>query len=165
MLPVFRVCALLFSLLGSAASAAAPARLTIDLPDGQSVVLDTGAFADLPRTEAKATAHGQTHTFAGWDVLAVLEKAGLSPVRGLRGALLRRVVRIEAADGYGVVYAMAELDPEIGARRVLLADRQDGAALPESDGPLRLVAPEDKRSARWARQVVRIVVQELHASP
>jgi hypothetical protein len=58
-----------------------------------------------------------------------------------------------------VVFALAELDPGLGGRSVLLADRRDGSPLGPTEGPLRLVIPDEKRPARWARQVrtIRIV--------
>ena len=41
-------------------------------------------------------------------------------------------------------------------RVVLLADRRDNQPLPTAEGPLRLVIPDEKRHARWVRQVVSI---------
>jgi hypothetical protein len=67
--------------------------------------------------------------------------------------MARRVV-VEAADGYRVVFALAELDPSIGARHVLVVDREDGNPLSASDGPYRLVVEGEVRPARWSRQVV-----------
>jgi hypothetical protein len=36
---------------------------------------------------------------------------------------------------------------------ILLADRRDGQPLAAAEGPLRLVVPDEKRHARWVRQV------------
>ena len=60
---------------------------------------------------------------------------------------------VEAADGYRVVFALPELDPAFTERMVLLADHRDGQPLTTTEGPLRLVVPDDKRHARWVRQV------------
>ena len=46
-----------------------------------------------------------------------------------------------------------ELDPWFNKRRVLLALRRNGADLDAKTGPLRLVIPEEKRHARWMRQM------------
>ncbi len=78
--------------------------------------------------------------------------------RKLPGAQLARYVLVDARDGYRVLYSLAELDPGTGKRRVLLVDRCNGAALGQEDGPLRLIAPEDARPARWVRQVKSITV-------
>jgi hypothetical protein len=61
---------------------------------------------------------------------------------------------VEAADGYRVVFALAEIDPAFATREIILADKRDGKALDAKEGPLRIVAPGDKRPARWVRQVV-----------
>ena len=60
---------------------------------------------------------------------------------------------VEAADGYRVVFALPELDPAFTERVVLLADHRDGQPLTPAEGPLRLVVPDEKRQARWVRQV------------
>ena len=60
---------------------------------------------------------------------------------------------IDAADGYRAVYSLAELDPALHDGVVILADRRDGRALDAKEGPFRLVAPGDKRPARWVRQL------------
>ena len=67
---------------------------------------------------------------------------------------------VEAIDGYKVVFALAEVDPAFATREILLADKRDGKPLDAKEGPLRIVAPGDKRVARWVRQVttLRIVV-------
>jgi hypothetical protein len=61
-------------------------------------------------------------------------------------------------DGYRVVFSLAELDPGIQDSNVLVADKVDGHALDGKVGPLRLVAPLDKRPARWVRMVQSIRV-------
>ena len=60
---------------------------------------------------------------------------------------------VEAADGYRVIFALPELDPAFTERVVLLADHRDGQPLSTAEGPLRLVVPDEKRHARWVRQV------------
>ncbi len=66
---------------------------------------------------------------------------------------MTQALLIEAADGYKVVFALAELDPEFASREILLADKRDGKPLDAKQGPFRIVAPGDKRPARWIRQV------------
>ena len=60
---------------------------------------------------------------------------------------------VEAADGYKAVFALAELDPAFAVRDIILADKRDGKPLGAKEGPFRIVAPGDKRGARWVRQV------------
>jgi hypothetical protein len=42
-----------------------------------------------------------------------------------------------------------------------VADSRDGAALGPAEGPWRLVVPDEKRPARWARQVKAITLARL----
>jgi hypothetical protein len=71
----------------------------------------------------------------------------------LRGSNMALYLLIEAADGYRVVFALPELAPGFTERVVLLADQRDGQPLSTTEGPLRLVVPDEKRHARWVRQV------------
>jgi hypothetical protein len=64
----------------------------------------------------------------------------------------------EASDGYRVVFALAELDPDFGNAQVLVAENVDGHPLSANDGPLRLVVPGDKRQARWIRLLTTLTV-------
>ena len=59
----------------------------------------------------------------------------------------------EGADGYKVVYALPEFDPDFTDGLILIADRKNGEALPPKEGPLRMVVPWEKRQARWVRQL------------
>jgi len=63
-----------------------------------------------------------------------------------------------------VVFSLAELDAGIVESDVIVADTMDGAPLGDKLGPFRLVAPHEKRPARWVRMlksltVVRATVQ------
>ena len=137
------------------------ADLAVTLPDGRVVPVDAALLKPLPRIAASATAHGKTARYEGYDLRAVLAAAGLPPVNSLRGKSLRQIVRVHATDGYEVAFALAELDPSLGNRHVVLADRQDGAPLPDGDGPWRLVVPDDGRPARWIRQVDAITAEDI----
>ena len=48
--------------------------------------------------------------------------------------------------------SLAEVDPEFHTGEVILADSIDGHSLGK-DGPWKLVVTEDKRPARWVRNV------------
>jgi hypothetical protein len=72
----------------------------------------------------------------------------------LRGKNMALFLLVEAADGYRAVFALPEIDPAYTDRIILLADRRDGKALSATEGPLRIIVPDEKRHARWVRQVV-----------
>lgn len=64
----------------------------------------------------------------------------------------------EGSDGYHVIFSIAELDPSIVDSEIIVADTMDGAPLTGNQGPLRIVAPHDKRPARWVRMLKSITV-------
>lgn len=121
-------------------------------------LLDPALIATLPRQQAQQDVHGHALHCEGVALAALLRAGGAMPATPLRGADLGKVVRIQARDGYRVTFSLGELDESLGARQVLLANRCDGAALTDKDGPWRLLVPADGRPARSARQVERIEV-------
>lgn len=123
-----------------------------------AIPLDTAALSALPREPVRATAHGQALNCEGVALAALLRAAGAMPPDKLPGPLLSRYVLVDARDGYRVLYSLAELDPGTGNRKVYLVDRCDDKPLDDEQGPLRLVAPEDARPARWVRQIKSITV-------
>jgi DMSO/TMAO reductase YedYZ molybdopterin-dependent catalytic subunit len=127
--------------------------------DGAEVSIDPQAWAKLPRATVKATEHGGTEaTFEGVPARELLKLVNAPAGRELRGAQLTLYVVAEAADGYRVVYALAELDAAFTDGVILVADRRNGEALGEEDGPLRIVVPWERRQARWARQLIALRV-------
>ena len=138
-----------------AAFAMAPAA---QAQDGRAVPLDARTLSTLPREQASGTVHGQRLACEGVSLLALLRGTGAMPSKPLHGADLARMVRVQARDGYRAVFGLAELDPTLGARKVLLVDRCNGQPIDDSAGPLRLMVPDDARPARWVRQVQSITV-------
>jgi hypothetical protein len=83
----------------------------------------------------------------------VLEKAGVPFGESMKGKRLASCLLVEAADGYRVVIALPELDPAFTDEQTLLAFLRDGKPLDAKEGPYRIVLPNEKRMARWVRQV------------
>lgn len=113
----------------------------------------------LPRRSvtAEATDHGLAPaTYEGTPLAELLVLAGVTFGQTVRGPRLADVVVVEAADGYRVAFALAELDPGFTDRVVLLADRRDGRPFGSDEGPFRLIVPGEKRPARWIRQVTAV---------
>ncbi len=92
-------------------------------------------------------------------VIEVLKLAGVKFGEDLRGKSLALYLLVEAADGYRAVFALPELDPASTDKMVLLADKHDGKSLDDKEGPLRIVVPDEKRQARWVRQVTSLVIK------
>ena len=123
-----------------------------------AVPLDAATLATFPRQPVAASAHGQVLQCEGIPLSVLLRAAKALPEEPLRGAGLSNYVLVTARDGYRAVFSLAELEPTLGNQQVLLVDRCAGQPLPEKEGPLRLIAPDESRPARWVRQVQSITV-------
>jgi hypothetical protein len=73
------------------------------------------------------------------------------------GKEFRLYLEAEGADGYVVVYSVAEVTPDVHDGTVIVADTLDGKPIGD-DGPLKLVATGEKRPARWVRSLVAVRV-------
>lgn len=147
--------------LGWSVSANDLAQLPLTLQDGTAVWLGSSERV-LPDIKVTVTAHGETHEYAGFDLLAALRDAGMQPAGPLSGASLGLIVVAQAEDGYRATFTLAELDPSIGNRQVLLVHSMDGEALSEKSGPWRLVVPADQRPTRWVWKLKRISIHDLN---
>lgn len=142
-------------------ASAAPA-LTLEgesgaVPRAQSWTLEQ--LAAFPHVEVKAVEKdGTTLAYSAIPLAQLLAAAGVPQGDQLRGPALTLALLVRASDGYQVVFALAELDPAMTGKQVLLADHADGQPLPPALGPLRIVIPDEKRHARWIRQVTSMEV-------
>jgi hypothetical protein len=133
--------------------------------DGKTTTLDHAAFAGMPRVTVTAAAHNDPPSqWQGVALQDVLGHAALPTGEALRGRAMARFVRVTASDGYQVIFSVAELDPAFGDLRVIVADSKDGQSLGK-DGPYRLIVPNDKRPARWERNVRSIELVDASTRP
>jgi len=105
---------------------------------------------------------GQEPHYAGVPRIDLLRQAGVTLGAELRGKNLTKYVVVKATDGYEVVFALPEIDPDFTTRTVLLADRVDGKPLSAGTGPYRIVVPGEKKPTRWVRAVNAIEVRAAH---
>jgi hypothetical protein len=118
----------------------------------------------LPHTAIAVEGQGgRTRKFSGVALCDLLESAGVELGGEQRPAALTTYLWVEGSDGFRVLFSGAEVHRFIGAGEVLLADSEDGQAIPKSDGPYRLVVVGDKVHARWMRQVRALYV--IQAAP
>jgi hypothetical protein len=110
-------------------------------------------LAGLPRVPAVLVAHGKSQQCEGVRLGDLLARAGVPAGEAVRGEALTTVVIATAADGYRVVFSLAEIDTKLGNHGVFVVDRCAGKALETADGPLRLVVPGEARGARSVRQL------------
>ena len=149
---------LLFASGLAALTATAQPAIEIVGADGKAVAV---ALDSLERRTVVTEDRGLKTTFEGVALRDVLARAGAVFGEKLRGTLLAQVVLVTARDGYQVAYGIAELDAAFTDQIVLLADRRDGKPLLPDTGPWQIIVPNDKRPARWIRQVSRIEVRQL----
>lgn len=130
-------------------------------PSGVAVRIGAAEFAAMPHIAVNADFHGEKHVFEGVPLTSLVARAGAPTGDQLRGSELKHVVVVTSRDGYQVVLSLAETDPAISPRRVILADRADGAVIGGEDGPFRLVVEGDLKPARSARMVTSIEIRKL----
>ena len=120
--------------------------------------------ADLKMTPRKTIRAVNTHNnnktevYDGVPLAELLAKAGVPKGEQIRGPLMATYVVVEAADGYRVLFSLAELDSSFLDSEILVADMMDGSPISGDEGPYKLVAPHDKRPGRWVRMVKSITV-------
>ena len=114
----------------------------------------------MPRKTLRVeNAHAKKmEVYEGVPLEALLQKAGVPQGEQVRGAAMATYVLVEAADDYHVIFSLVELDSSFLDSEVLVADSMDGVALAPDQGPFKLVAPHEKRPARWVKMVKSITV-------
>jgi len=148
------------AILSTQALAAPPAVVEITGPTG-SRKLSADQIAAMPRSKVTISDHGVEATFEGPTIASLLALVGAPAGEKIRGELLTNYVLVEAADSYRALFTLTELDAAFTDRVVILADQRDGKALPEKEGPFRVIVQSEKRQARCVRQVARISIGEI----
>ena len=131
-----------FSMLEISGTVAHPMSLTLDdlrkLPaSSENIFFHTGRG-------------GMRAAFTGVSLWSLVDKAGIVTDPKSRNEGLRRFIVAKGADGYYVVIALAEIDPEFGGQQALVAYEQDGKPLAAA----RLIMPGDKGGGRNVMNVV-----------
>jgi hypothetical protein len=136
-------------------------QLTIEPETGKQIVLERANIESLPHTKVTTHASNTTATFEGVTLKDLLEQAGIEFGQSLKGKRLASCLLVEAADGYRVVIALPEMDPAFTDKQIVLAFLRDGKPLDAKEGPYRIVIPDEKRMARWVRQVTTLKIVEV----
>lgn len=103
---------------------------------------------------------GDVTVYHGVPLLELLEKNGLDlkTMAGERKAA-GQVVLAAARDGYTVVFSVGELRANRGNPRVFLVAESSAGALPENEGPVRLIVYGD--AARSAYGLAKVELRTL----
>jgi DMSO/TMAO reductase YedYZ molybdopterin-dependent catalytic subunit len=115
----------------------------------------------MPRATVTVSEEGRDVKYEGVLVGELLKRAGAPTGRDMTGAAVATYVVASAKDGYRAVFSLAELDPAFTDSEIIVADTIDGKPLFDYQGPLRIVAPHDKRGARSVRMLQRIEIVRL----
>lgn len=154
-----------FIVLAARLGAAEPI-LTVVAP-GKTLALSAEEFAALPRTELQAFGphEKKERAYSGVALRELLARVDAPLGDKFRGPALTLGVLVRCKDNYTVLFSLAEFDENFSARTVILSNQEDGKAPPATAAPLRLVAPGDKRGARWARMVTSIEIVSFAPKP
>jgi len=137
-------------------------RLNIRTYEGKMLTLSPEDLAALPHKSVVVfNAHSKVNeTYSGVALADLLSKAGVPLGESVRGKLFMTGIVAEGTDNYGVLYSLAEVDPSIHTGDVIVADMLDGKKL-DKDGAFKMVSTEDRRPARWVRNLTAISVVKV----
>ena len=154
----------------TAKAQAAPAQVvpatasTLDLsgPDGRHITLSADALQSLPQQTVRVhNPHTKAdETYQGVELSLLLARLDAPLGPKLRGKALSMYVVAEGTDKYRAIYSLAEVDPTFHTGTIIVADREDGQPIAK-DGPFKLVNTEDKRPARWVRNLASIQLNSV----
>jgi hypothetical protein len=136
-------------------------QLTVQVREGKRTVLKRADLEALSRVKVAAGTGSSMETFEGVALKAVLEKGGVVFGETMKGKRMASCLLVEAADGYRAVIALPEVDPAFTDKQVVLVFLKDGKPLDDKEGPYRIVIPDEKRKARWVRQVTTLKIVDV----
>jgi DMSO/TMAO reductase YedYZ molybdopterin-dependent catalytic subunit len=111
----------------------------------QSLKLYQSDLEKMKRVTVRYKGHDSiTHSYTGVPVLEILNRAGVTMGKQLRGKNLAKFLLVTATDGYQVVFSLAELDTSFNEKEVILADKMDNKLIPSNPGPFQLIVPGEK---------------------
>jgi hypothetical protein len=144
------------------APSAPSTHLTIKTYDGKTLSLSPEELAALPHKSVSVfNAHSKTNeTYSGVLLADLLSKVGVPLGEAVRGKLFLIGIVASGTDNYGVLYSLAEVDPAIHTGDVIIADTLDGQKLTK-DGAFKMVSSEERRPARWVRNLTSISVVKV----
>lgn len=156
-IPVLLVC---FSLYSNAQQNAFKHFVKVDGEVTKPLTLYSDDLAKMKRiTVSMKERDGKAHSYAGAAIQEILELAGVTMGKQLRGENLTKYLLVKCSDGYEVLFSLAELDSSFTDRKVILAYESEGKPLSVNTGPFRLVVHGEKKPARSSLQVTELVIR------
>ena len=134
--------------------------ILVEVEGGSTLKMKAADLAKLTRIEIKAKGHDEVDSvYSGYELRFILAPAGAKFGKELKGPTVAQFLVVEAADGYRAVYSLTDLDPDFADKVVILADTRDGKPLDAKNGPWQVIATNEKKHARWVRQVTALKVK------
>ena len=145
------------------ALAARSTSLTITGLGGASRTLSPDEFRALPHTTVQVhNAHAnKDESYSGVLVKDLLTLAP-APANSRNVSGNMQVVVAGATDRFHVAITLCDTNPECRSGQAIVADTQDGAPI-AADGAFKLILTEDKKPARWARNLQSLTVKAVSA--
>lgn len=127
--------------------------------DGAVRTLSPADLKALPHKSVTVfNAHSKkSESYSGVVLADLLARVNAPVGEKLKGKLFMTGIVAEGTDGYQVLYSVAEVDPAMHSGDVIVADAVDGGPLGRN-GAFQLINTEDKRPARWVRNLDHILV-------
>jgi hypothetical protein len=113
----------------------------------------------MPHIKATVKDAKEIRAFDGVLVYEILKRAGQPFGPLMRNAQLIRYAIFRAHDGYRALFALPEFDPTFTPAKVMVADRLNDKPIPTNRGPLWLIVPGEKDTARSVYMLDRIEIQ------
>ena len=125
----------------------------------KAVTVSPSEFATLPHTAVTVfSAHSKKNeSYSGVPLAVLLGKVGVPQGEAVHGAFFMTGIIAEGTDGYKVLYSIAEVDPTVHTGQILVADTLDGKPI-AANGAFKMISTEEKRPARWVRNLNKISV-------
>jgi hypothetical protein len=127
--------------------------------DGTATTLTVADLEALPqKTITVHNEHTKTdETYTGVYLSDLLTKYGAPFDRPNEKKIFHSYLRVEGTDHYYVLYSGSEVESAIHNADVIVATKLNGKPLAD-DGQIKLVASDDKRPARWVRNLSAITL-------
>lgn len=87
--------------------------------EGHSTTVSAAQIANSPHVTVNVKDHDVPAQFVGVPLATLLSSAGVPLGDTLRGPRLTEALIVEAADGYKVIFALAEIDPAFATREII----------------------------------------------
>ena len=158
----FGFAALAFCMV-AASPALAESSIAVDGQVGNPRQWTLAELQQLPPVTVRvtnATDHGDVEAvYTGALLWTVIDQS--TPIDGPgHGAFLRRAVLVTGRDGYAVVLASGEIDPDFEGKQVIIAYATGGKPNTPDQG-VKLIVPGDRHGDRNVRDIGRITVNSL----